>query len=100
MVCSPILRHVPLSGHHGVALLNDVAYDVESTQNRYLRHAIASLKSRQMGKLIHRIPGSHLLISCLPGSASRMHVQSLCMPRDSTSVLKASRSNKRSQSLA
>ena len=70
-----------------------------------------------MGKLINRIPGSHLLISSLPGSASRTHVKSLGKPRDSTSVLKtlpgkldtrpvfsisrqASRFNKRSQSLA
>ena len=44
-----------------------------------------------MGKLINRIPGSHLLISSLPGSALRMHVESLGKPRDA---------NKRSQSLA
>ena len=30
-----------------------------------------------MGKLINRIPGLHLLISSLPGSALRMHVESL-----------------------
>ena len=48
---------------------------------------IASL----MGKLINRIPGSRLLISSLPGSASRTHVESLGKPRDV---------NKRSQSLA
>ena len=30
-----------------------------------------------MGKLINRIPGSGLLISNLPGSALRMHVESL-----------------------
>ena len=35
-----------------------------------------------MGKLINRIPGSRLLISSLPGLASRTHVESLCMPRD------------------
>ena len=40
-----------------------------------------------MGKLINRIQGSHLLISSLPGSALRTHVEaSLAM---STSVLKA-----------
>ena len=35
-----------------------------------------------MGKLINRIPGSHLLISSLPGSALRTHVESLGKPRD------------------
>ena len=44
-----------------------------------------------MGKLINRIPGSRLLISSLPGSALRTHVESLRKPRDV---------NKRSQSLA
>ena len=39
-----------------------------------------------MGKLIKRIPGSRLLISSLPGSALRKHVESL--------------GNMRSQSLA
>ena len=52
---------------------------------------IASLKSELMGKLINRIPGSHLLISSLPGSALRTLVESLGKPRDV---------NKRSQSLA
>ena len=60
-------------------------------KNRKLRHKIASLKRETMGKLINRIPGSHLLISSLPGSALRMHVESLGKPRDV---------NKRSQSLA
>ena len=44
-----------------------------------------------MGKLINRMPGSRLSISCLPGSALRTHVESLGKPRDV---------NKRSQSLA
>ena len=44
-----------------------------------------------MSKLINRIPGSHPLISSLPGSALRMHVESLGKPRDV---------NKRSQSIA
>ena len=35
-----------------------------------------------MGKLINRIPGSRLLISSLPGSALRKHVESLGKPRD------------------
>ena len=66
--------------------LNDVAYDAESTHV-----IIASLKSETMGKLIIRIPGSRLLISSLPDSALRMHVESLGKPRYV---------NKRSQSLA
>ena len=44
-----------------------------------------------MGKLINRISGSHLLISSLPGSALRTHVELLGKPLDD---------NKRSQSLA
>ena len=47
-------------------------------------------ESAGMGKLMNRIPDSHLLISSLPGSAVRMHVELLCKPRDV---------NKRSQSL-
>ena len=35
-----------------------------------------------MGRLINRIPGSSLLISSLPGSALRTHVESLGKPRD------------------
>ena len=35
-----------------------------------------------MGKLIKRIPGSHLLLSNLPGLALRTHVESLGKPRD------------------
>ena len=35
-----------------------------------------------MGKLINRIPGSSLLISSLPGSALRTHVELLGKPRD------------------
>ena len=43
---------------------------------------IASLKSETMGKLINRIPGSRLLISNLPGSALRTHVESLGKSHD------------------
>ena len=43
---------------------------------------IASLKSKSVGKLIKRIPGLHLLISSLPGSALRTHVESLGKPHD------------------
>ena len=52
---------------------------------------IANLKSETMEKLINRIPGSRLLISSLPGSALRTHVESLCKPLNV---------NKHSQSLA
>ena len=52
---------------------------------------IASLKSETMGKLINRIPGSRLLKSSKPGSALRMHVESLGKPSDV---------NKHSQSFA
>ena len=81
---------MPLSGHDDVALLNDFAYDAESTkiENSVI---IASLKSNSMGKLINRIPGSRLLISNLPDSALRTLVESLGKPQDV---------NKRSQSLA
>ena len=69
--------------------LNDVANDAESTQklrnNRYFEECST------MGKLINRIPGSRLLISSLPSSPLRTHVESLGKPRDV---------NKRSQILA
>ena len=43
-----------------------------------------------MGKLIKNIPGSGILISgIIPDSATRMRVESLDKPRDSTSVLEA-----------
>ena len=62
-------------------------------QHKYKKYVIIdSLKGvKQSGKLINRIPGSRLLISSLPGSALRTHVESLGKPRDV---------NKRSQSLA
>ena len=47
------------------------------------------LNSGTMGKLINRIPDSRLLISSLPGSALRTHVESLGSLAMSTSVLKA-----------
>ena len=50
---------------------------------------IASLKSESVAELINRIPDSSLLISSLPGSVSRTHVESLGKPCDSTSVLEA-----------
>ena len=42
-----------------------------------------------MVKMINRIPGSPILISSLPGSALRMHVESLGKPGVSTRVLEA-----------
>ena len=71
--------------------LNDVANDAESTQKSKYIVIIASLKRETMGKLINRITGSRCLISSLPGSALRTHVESLGKPRDV---------NKRSQSIA
>ena len=70
--------------------LNDVANDDESTQKNQKYVIIASLKRETLGKLINRIPGSRLLISSLPDSALRTHVESLGKPRDV---------NKRSQNL-
>ena len=70
---------------------NGVANDAESTQNQKLRHNRQLEECSTMGKLINRIPGSRLLISSLPGSPLRSHVESLGKPRDV---------NKRSQSLA
>ena len=64
--------------------IND-ANDTESTQTLKF-----TFKSLTIGKLINRIPGSRLLISSLPGSALRTHVESLSKPWDV---------NKRSQSL-
>ena len=60
--------------------LNDVVDDIESTGKLNIKSAC---------KLIDRIPGLRLLISSLPGSASRMHVESLGKPRDSQTVLEA-----------
>ena len=71
--------------------LNDVAHDAESTQTSKLRHNRLFEECSTMGKLINRIPGWRLLISSLPGSALRTHVESLRKPRDV---------NMRSQSLA
>ena len=71
--------------------LNDVANDAESTQEIENYVIIPSLKRETIGKLINIIPGSRLLISSLPASALRAHVESLGKPRDV---------NKHSQSLA
>ena len=73
---------MPLSGHDDVAFLNDVANDAESAKKIEKYVIIANFKSETMGKLINRIPGSPLLISSLPGSAMRTHVESHGKPRD------------------
>ena len=52
-------------------------------------HFLNDVANVSMGKLINRIPGSCLLISSLPGSALRTHVESLGNLALSTSVLKA-----------
>ena len=57
-------------------------------KNKKKYDIIASLKSVQ--QWVNRIPGSRLLVSSLPGSALRMHVELLGKPRNV---------NKRSQSL-
>ena len=43
---------------------------------------IASFKNETMAKLIKKIPGWRPFISSLPGSALRMHVESLGKPRN------------------
>ena len=55
--------------------LNDVANDAESTQKIENYVIIASLKNGTIGKLINRILDSRLLISSLPDSALRTHVE-------------------------
>ena len=51
--------------------LNDVIDDDESTQKIDHNVIFASLIINQLGKLINRKPGLHLLISSLPGKALR-----------------------------
>ena len=63
-------------------ILNDTANDTKSTQKIDHYVIFASLKSELTYKLINRIPGSRILISSLPGSASRTHFESLGKPRD------------------
>ena len=62
--------------------LNDFANYSESSQKLKNNVIIASLKSETMDKLINRIPGSRILVSSLPGSAFKTHVESLGKPRD------------------
>ena len=56
--------------------LNDVVNDIEP-HKIYKYVIIASLNSEPACKLINREPGSRLLVSSLPGSALRAHVESL-----------------------
>ena len=60
-------------------------------KHQKLRHNRLFEEFSTMGEMINRISGSRLLISRLPGSALRTHVESLGKPRDV---------NKRSQNLA
>ena len=71
---------MPLSGHHDVALFEERRKRrlINTKIDNYF--IIASLKREIIGKLINRIPGSRLLISSLPGSALRTHIQSLSKP--------------------
>ena len=55
--------------------LNDVANDADSTQKSIITSYSLVGRVNQLGKLINRIPSSCLLISSLPGSASRTHVE-------------------------
>ena len=84
-----ISRHVPLSGHDEVALFEwrRQWHWIDTIIENYV--IIASLKSETTGKLIIRIPGLCLLISGLPGSALRTHVESLGKPLDVNKHLKA-----------
>ena len=47
------------------------------------------MKRKSAGKLMNRVPGLRLLISSLPGSALRTHVESLGKHRDVKIALKA-----------
>ena len=72
---------MPLSGHNGVALFNEVAQTLNQHKNLKII-IIASLKSESVGKLINRIPGLRPLISSLPGLALRMHAELLGKPHN------------------
>ena len=60
--------------------LNDVANDPESTQKSIITSYSIVWRLNLLGKSINRIPGSHLLISSLPGSALRTHVDHSASP--------------------
>ena len=61
--------------------LNDIVNDKIHTKiDNYV--IVASFYSESACKLINRISGLGLLISSLPDSALRMHVETLSRPRD------------------
>ena len=66
--------NVYLSGDDDVAMASLMKLIQHKIENYVI---IASLKSETMSKLINRMPGSHLLVSSLPGLALRAHVESL-----------------------
>ena len=70
--------HEPLSGHDDVAHFSMSL--LMTLINTEIKNYVTNAESERMGKLTSRIPGSGLLISSLPGLASRMHVESLCEP--------------------
>ena len=77
-----ISRHMPLSGHADVALFEwRRQWGWIDTKTIITSYSLV-WRVNQLGKLKNRIPGSHLLISSLPSSASRMHVKSLGKPCD------------------
>ena len=85
--------------------LNGIVNDIESLSMTLNRHKtqndVTSLKSKSTCKLINRIPGLRLLISSLPGSASRMHVESAQLrKRMLNRSARLSNVNKRSRRLA
>ena len=82
-------RHVPLSVHDDVALFEWRRKWRWMDTKSFIKSYSLAWRVNQFGKLIDRIPGSRLLISSLPGSATRTVVESLGKPRDSTNVLEA-----------
>ena len=65
-----------------VHFLNDVANDAKSTQKSIIMSYSQVLRLNQHGKPIYRISGLRLLMSSLPGSALRTHVEWLCKLHD------------------
>ena len=63
-------------------VLNGVAKDAQIDKKSTITSYSLVRRVNQLGKLINRIPGSRRLISSLPSSASRTHVESLGEPRD------------------
>ena len=55
---------------------------LNQNKNQKLRHNRLFEECSTISKLVNRISGSRLLISSLPGSALRTHVESLGKPHD------------------